>query len=115
MRAIDADALYEKTAEWEAQAEAQIEKLISKPVEEMTSHEYAEWKRWTYIMNERTAFKHDIADAPTIEAEPKKPVRWIKNGDRYCECPVCHHEGNISGHDNYCWYCGEHMMDEVEE
>ena len=50
-----------------------------------------------------------IEDAPTIEAEPIKHGRWLKNGDRYCECSVCHHEGNISGQDNYCWYCGARM------
>lgn len=57
----------------------------------------------------------DIIDAqPTIEAESIKHGRWLKNGDRYCECSVCHHEGNISGQDNYCWCCGA-KMDEVEE
>lgn len=55
-----------------------------------------------------------IIDAiPTIEAEPIKHGHWLKNGDRYCECSVCHHEGNISGQDNYCWYCGA-RMDEVD-
>ena len=44
-----------------------------------------------------------------LEAEPVKHGRWLKNGDRYCECSVCHHEGNISGQDNYCWYCGARM------
>lgn len=45
-------------------------------------------------------------------AEPIRPIKhgkWLKNGYRYCECSVCHHEGNTSGHDNYCWYCGAKM------
>lgn len=49
-----------------------------------------------------------------IEVEPVRHGHWIKNGDRYCECSVCHHEGNISGQDNYCWFCGA-KMDEVAE
>lgn len=43
-------------------------------------------------------------------AVPVKPGHWVKNGDRYCECSVCHHEGNISGQDNYCWFCGAKMI-----
>ena len=51
---------------------------------------------------------------PTVDAEPVRHGRWLKNGDRYCECSVCHHEGNTSGADNYCPNCGA-KMDEVEE
>ena len=51
---------------------------------------------------------------PTVDAEPVRHGKWLKNGDRYCECSVCHHEGNISGADIYCWYCGA-KMDEVED
>lgn len=40
--------------------------------------------------------------------------RWLKNGRRYCECSVCHHEGNTSGADNYCWYCGSRMDGEQD-
>ena len=45
----------------------------------------------------------------TVEAEPVRHGRWMKNGDRYCECSVCHHEGNMSGQDSYCWNCGAKM------
>lgn len=63
MRLIDADALYEKVAEWEAQALHMVE---------MTMHDEdnAEWKRWSTILTERSAFKFDVADAPTIDAVP---------------------------------------------
>ena len=54
-------------------------------------------------------FENAIADAPTVDAEPVRHGKWLKNGDRYCECSVCHHEGNISGADIYCWYCGAKM------
>ena len=112
MRAIDGDALYEKTAAWEAQAEAQVEKLIRTPVDEMTSHEYAEWKRWTYIWNERTAFKHDIADAPTIE--PKRG-RWEYIGGyghqyRCSECITC-----VERKYRFCPNCGADMREAEEE
>lgn len=52
-RLIDADDLYEKTAELEAQA-----------LHLVGTHE--EWQKWATILAERTAFKYDIADAPTV-------------------------------------------------
>lgn len=76
MRLIDADALYEKTAEWEARALAVEEKLNEKPFEEMDANEITEWRMWLCILGERTAFRHDVADAPTIEPE-RKTGRWI--------------------------------------
>ena len=48
-------------------------------------------------------------DSVVLEAEPIRDGHWLKNGYRYCECSVCHHEGNISGVDNYCWNCGAKM------
>ena len=65
MRLIDADALYERTAEWEAWALAEVEKHDPREDRE-------EWQKWTHILNERTAFKHDVADAPTIDAVPRQ-------------------------------------------
>ena len=53
-----------------------------------------------------------VEDEPTVDAV--KHGHWIKNGDRYCECSVCHHEGNISGQDNYCWFCGAKMEESDE-
>ena len=64
-RLIDADALYEQTAEWEAKALAQVEKHDPR-VENQTRG----WAHWSVVLVERTAFKYDIADMPTIiEAE----------------------------------------------
>lgn len=126
MRLIDADALYERTAEWEAQASAHIEWLIREPIEEMTEHDKSEWKRWTAIMGERTAFKHDVADAPTIEAEPVKHGQWVwdnRLGEYYCSaCQRIMKPYVVETADseyrliqpNYCGWCGA-MMDEVEE
>ena len=75
------------------------------------------------------ALKEALGKVPIVDAEPVRHGRWMKNGDRYCECSVCHHEGNMSGQDSYCWNCGANMdaptqksvdnaleaLDEVEE
>ena len=52
-RLINADELYEKTAELEAQA---LHLVGSSD----------EWRKWSTILAERTAFKYDVADAPTV-------------------------------------------------
>lgn len=61
IKPIDADPLYEKACRLEAQALNHIDKIIHD--EERTE----EWKIWSAILTERTAFKHDVFDAPTIE------------------------------------------------
>lgn len=64
-RLIDADALYEQTAEWEAQSLAQVKKHDPRAEDQTWG-----WAHWSVVLVERTAFKHDIADAPSIiEAE----------------------------------------------
>lgn len=70
MRLIDADALYERTAEWEAQALHMVEVT-------MNDEDKTEWRKWSAVLAERSAFKHDIADAPTIEPEPSEVARDI--------------------------------------
>lgn len=63
---IDKEKLYNTTANLEAQALAQAEKLIH-------SEDISEWKRWSATLNERTAFKHDLIDAQIIiEAEEEQ-------------------------------------------
>lgn len=76
-RYIDADALYEKTAEWEASALAYIEKLNRTPLKEMDEDDRSEWHRWTAILGERSAFKHDVADAPTADVVDRKELDEI--------------------------------------
>lgn len=93
MRLIDADELYEKTAEWEARALAVVEKLTSEPFVEMDVDEITEWRRWSCILNERSAFKYDVADAPTIE-----PQQWIPVTERLPE-PGVEVWLTIKGHD----------------
>lgn len=71
----------------------------------------------------------EVINVLLMDAQEVRHGLWLKNGDRYCECSECHHEGNISGADNYCWFCGANMnvptqksignaleaLDEVEE
>lgn len=62
---IDVRALYERTAEWEAQALARVEKLDPR-----VENQRVGWVHWSVVLEERSAFKHDLMDAPTIiEAE----------------------------------------------
>jgi len=56
---IDRNKLYEKTAEWEAQALHMVEVT-------MNDEDTTEWKRWSTVLTERSAFKYDVADAPTV-------------------------------------------------
>ena len=55
MRLIDADALYDKACDWEAQALDCVGKLIEHDGDVVST----EWRIWSAILNERTAFKHD--------------------------------------------------------
>ena len=57
---ISREALYNKTAEWEAQALAQVGR-------HMHDDDPAEWRRWSTILTERSAFKHDVCDAPAAD------------------------------------------------
>lgn len=71
MRLIDAKKLYEKTAEWESQALEHVNRLNEQEGDEPPS---LEWCRWNAILGERSSFKFDIMDAPTIEAVPAEVV-----------------------------------------
>ena len=75
MRLIDADALYEKACNLEAQALDYAVKISH------DEEKVEEWRRWSAILAERTAFKNDVYDAPTIEPEP----RWIPCSERLPE------------------------------
>ena len=56
---IDRAELYNQTAEWEAQALEQVNKYHPEINRD-------EWRWWSAVLKERGAFKHDVADAPTI-------------------------------------------------
>lgn len=101
-RLIDADALYEKTAEWEAQALHMVEVT-------MNEEDKTEWRRWNVILTERSAFKFDIADAPTIEPEQKRG-EWKDRGEDYMIRWICSECGRKETHVyNFCPDCGADM------
>lgn len=58
---IDKEALYYHFAELEEAAFEQVEKL---------SHnvDVTDWRIWSAILAERTAYKHDVFDAPVVDA-----------------------------------------------
>lgn len=61
MSLINREALYEKACGLEAQALAYVGKIAN----DETRTE--EWRIWSAILAERTAFKHDIFDAPEVK------------------------------------------------
>lgn len=56
---IDRTQLYNQTSEWEAQALEQVNRYNPEDSRD-------EWRWWSAVLKERGAFKHDVADAPTI-------------------------------------------------
>lgn len=70
MRAIDGEMLYEKACDLEAQALAYVGKIAN------DESKIEEWRIWSAILIERTAFKHDIFDAHEVKPQHKKG-KWI--------------------------------------
>lgn len=104
MKLIDGEQLYEKTAEWEAQALHMVEVT-------MNEEDLDEWRRWSAILKERTAFKHDVADAPVIEERKTGEAIVKSTGYRgYWACDQCGAE--IKRTDNFCPNCGADMRGE---
>ena len=105
MRLIDADALYKNVCDLEAQAIDYTVKISN------DEEKREEWLRWSAILAERTAFKHDVYDAPTIEPE-RKTGRWLQiSPARIYECSECAQmvmTDDISCY-KYCHGCGAYM------
>lgn len=59
MELISKDDLYTKIVEFEKEAMKETIRLAQ-------TDDVEEWKRWNTILNERTAFKYDVIDAPVI-------------------------------------------------
>ena len=58
---------------------------------------------------------YDIANAPTIESEPRKKGKWIDTGSGQ-ECSECHEIQY--GYDNFryfCAFCGADMREGEEK
>ena len=104
---IDAGALYEKTAEWEAQALHMMN--IHRNDEDDT-----EWKKWSIILTERSAFKFDVADFPIANVRENVHGEWIVDG-HHIRCNKCNEymcntdrEGDPIPK-NFCPNCGADM------
>lgn len=111
MRLIDADALYAKACDLEAQALDYTVKISN------DEEKREEWLRWSAILAERTAFKHDVYDAPTIEPE-RKTGRWIPvmNGRGGHCCNRCngYAPSYMNGDEHlsdFCPNCGANMTE----
>lgn len=106
MRPIDADVLYERATTLEAQALDYVGKLIERDGDEPS----VEWKVWSAILAERTAFKHDLMDAPTIDAV--EVVRCKDCNWWWKEWETCTHKNLVDGYtcattfkaDDFCSY-----------
>lgn len=72
MRLIDADLLWERACELEEEARIHLNKFGRND-----GLFNIEWNVWSAILNERTAFKHDVFDAPTIDIN-----QWIPCSER---------------------------------
>lgn len=90
MRPIDGDALYNQTAEWENRA-------LNAVMKTMNDEDKTEWEKWSTILAERSAFKFDVADAPTVDAVPVvrcRDCKWYGQGS-------CHNPRYGDGWANY--------------
>lgn len=74
---IDKNVLYERFSKLEAIALAQVEKYLGADDSDQLS--WSEWRKWSAILQERSAYKFDIADAKAIieadKAEQEAPTR----------------------------------------
>lgn len=99
MRLIDADELAERVTNLEAVALEQVAKLEP-------SEEHEKWKVWSAILNERTAFKFDLFDAPTVDAVEVVRCKDCKYyiADGCDECVLMSAKSIIAGINNKRWY-----------
>jgi hypothetical protein len=103
---ISREELYEKTAEWEAQALHMVEKT-------MNDEDETDWKIWSAILKERSAFKFDVADMPSADVKPIVRCKECRHGyddvgGKRCTYGVC--VDCIVESDFYCAY-GERDKD----
>lgn len=74
--------------------------------------------RYVAQLNERTALKHEIADAPTVEppkGEWKQRTDFDADNNAIFECSNCLH-GDVQAKGSevpFCWYCGADMRKKV--
>ena len=120
MRAIDADALYEKVQHDEELARNRV--LDTESTLPYPNNLNPSYTRYVAQMNERTRLKEMVADAPTIEPE-RKTGKWTlleecANAGYYCsECRKRVVKEGWSGtvkKIKFCPNCGADMRSEAE-
>ena len=107
MRLIDFEPLYERAVELEEQS---LSYLRDKGVAD------EDFRVWSAVLAERTAFKHNLVDAPIIDAAPVKHGRWTEVHDndknpflrQKFYCSACG-DWNTYGESRYCPKCGAKM------
>ena len=112
MTLIDAEALYKHFAELEEEAR---NKYIS-----TTNEIEKSW--WSIILTERTAYKHDVADAPVIEPRRGHWIDAILPNDhggfpvQVCDqCNTFFPLAYTGGGHNFCPNCGADMRQRDEQ
>ena len=96
---INKNVLYEKIAQ----------------LEELARNRYLDTPSLYYPMymtqlDERTHFKHIIADFPAEDVEPVRHGRWIASHDEFCACSICKYPVYVGWNQtNYCPNCGAKM------
>ena len=96
---IERDALYEKTANWESLAFQRVEQSVR-------DGDLTEWRKWSAVLAERSAFKFDVADAPAADVQP---VIYCKDRKHYklseynsVGIHVCKKRGGVVGDHDFC-------------
>lgn len=111
MSLINREALYEKACDLEAQALSYVGKIVN------DESKIEEWKIWSAILAERTAFKQDVFDAPTIPQPERKKGMWIEHNPHkwglgiVFECSECGEKIDCEP-SNFCPNCGADMRED---
>jgi len=102
---IERKPLYERAVRLEAEALDEASKLIERErVGEVTSED---WRIWSAVLAERTAFKHDVIDAPSAEPE----IVRCKDCKYYNPIGVCIEMSSAVCEDSFCCWA-ERRTDE---
>ena len=102
---IDKSALYEEIAQLE---EISRDRYLKAPSNSPC------YLRYMAQLNERTAFKHIIADFHSADVAPVRHGRWIASHDEFCACSICKYPFYVGWNQaNYCPNCGAKMDDDI--
>lgn len=101
MSLINREALYEKVCGLEAQALSYAGKILN----DETRTE--EWRIWSAVLAERTAFKQDVFDAPEVQPEiiMCKDCKHLKRSETSSKLMMCQRRGrllNLVGEFDFC-------------